>query len=527
MAITLRDLTHMAAAGLGLGLLTLQAHAQQTPAAAPAAAAPVIGSAVTPTLSAQVLHSDNATLRTGDNRQSDTVVTVTPGLSVQYRSANSRVTGQMQVSSVSHLGNTRPDRLLPRGRLAFNTDVARQGVGLDASVAADQVSSQFTSAASASPNTADTYTNTRIQISPYFERALDAQTLVRARLERTQLQSTGNSSTLTRRPDTATSLATAGGSNRSDRVTYALDTRYLDTETDGPLTTVSTQRSIRGTVLYALSTELDAGVILGRESSQFAAQRVRDTIKGLRLDWRPSERTTLGATIEDRFFGSSWTADFAHRSNNHSLGLNSSRQISNYISTTGVGSAAGGATQALLDAMLTTRIPNEAERAKAVNDLIVQRNLPQQLAAGRDLYDLNTLVRQNLVLRGAIMNARTMLLVSAGQAHSRPLAGAAFSSVLGAGRETRERYIDAPDQPPADAHFHRDRRAAFRARPCHQQRTGHLRCVARHGLPPQREHGRVAAHPGRCRRAPRPHCRRRARGPCRWHDHGERCVRRA
>ena len=310
-------------------------------------------------------------------------------------------------------------------------------------MAAEQVKSQFTSATSASAGTADTYTNTRIQISPFFERALDAQTRLRARLERTQLQSSGNSSSLSRRPDTATNLATAGGSHRAARLTYELDARYLDTEADGPLTTVSTQRSVRGTVLYALSTELDAGVILGRESSQYAEQRIRDTIKGIKLDWHPSERTTLRAAIEDRFFGNSWTADFAQRSNTHTLGVSSSSQISNYITTTGVGSASGGTTQALLDAMLTTRIPNEAERAKAVNDLIAQRNLPQQLAVGRDLYDLNTLVRQNLVLRGAIMNARTMLLLSAGQTRSRPLAGNAFSSLLGSGSDTHDRYIDA------------------------------------------------------------------------------------
>ena len=106
MAITLRDLTHLAAAGLGLGLATLQVQAQQTPAAAPAAAAPVTGSVVTPTLSAQALHSDNATLGAGANRKSDTVVTVSPGVSVQYRGANSSITGRMQMSSVSYLGNT-------------------------------------------------------------------------------------------------------------------------------------------------------------------------------------------------------------------------------------------------------------------------------------------------------------------------------------------------------------------------------------------------------------------------------------
>ena len=74
--------------------------------------------------------------------------------------------------------------------------------------------------------------------------------------------------------------------------------------------------------------------------------------------------------------------------------------------------------------------------------MIAQRNLPRQLGTTRDLYDLNTQLRQSTVARAALMGVRSMLLVSAGQTQSRPLAGDAFSTFLGSGTATRDRYID-------------------------------------------------------------------------------------
>ncbi len=440
MATTLRELGRTAV-GLGLCLFALNARAQAQ-VTVPGQAAPSAGAAVTPTLGVQVSHTDNAAQTTQDKRQSDTIVSVTPGLLVQYRSTHSTVTGQMQLSSVTYLGNTQPDRILPTGLLALRSHLAEEGVGLDASIAAEQVKPQFTSATAASTSTSDTYTNTRIRISPFFERPLSAQTTVRARLERTQVQSSANNCTLNSRPSTDATAASAGWSHRGSRISYNLDARYENAQSNGALQSLNTQRSIKGSAMYALTTELEMGPVLGRESNDILQQHVRDTIKGVQLAWRPSERTALRALVEERFFGRSWNADFSQSSPTHSFGVNTSKQLSNYTNGTGPGLSAGGSTQALLDAMLSTRIPNEADRATAVNDLIARRNLPQQLGSSRDLYDLNTLVRQNLALRGAIMGVRSVALVSMGQARTRPLSGDAFSSLLGAGNDTRERYID-------------------------------------------------------------------------------------
>ena len=398
---------------------------------------------VSPTLSAQVAYSDNATQAAKDSRQSDTIVSLTPGISVLYRNASSTLTGQMQLSTVNYLRNSQPDRLLPLGQLNLHSEVPGQGLGLDANVSANQVRSQFTSSQAATTNTSDSYTNTRVRISPFIEKPLDDKTLLQARLERTQTHTTANNDGLAPRPETSSNAANLGLLRKPSRLGYALNASYRDNQANGPSQQLNTQRLVKGTALYALTSEIELGVILGRESSQILQQRNQGTVKGLQMDWRPSSRTQLRATAEDRFFGRAWNANLSHSRPTFSFGLQTSRQIdANLASSNTMATTNLGTTQALLDAMLATRIPNEADRAKAVSDLIVQRNLPQQLGSSRDLYDLNTLVRQNTTLQGAILGQRSTVLLAVGQLRARPLSGDAFSSLLGAGNDTRERYID-------------------------------------------------------------------------------------
>jgi len=447
MAITLRDARHLTprrgqdllvlilgmAAGLSVPDQSAQAQAQEQVRAT---------TTVTPTLSAQVTYSDNATQAAKDNRQSDTIVSVSPGVAVQYRNASSTLNGQMQLSTVNYLRNSQPDRLLPNGQLALHTEIPGQGLGLDANIFASQVRSQFTSPQAATANTSDSYTNTRVLLSPFLEKSLDDKTLLQMRLERTQIYTTANSDGLTARPETNSNAANLGLMRKPTRLGYALSASYRDNQVSGRSQSLNSQRIVKGTALYALTPEMELGLILGRESSQVLQQRNQGTVKGLQMDWRPSSRTQLKAMAEDRFFGRAWNAHFSHRRSTLSFGLQTSRQIDTNLASGSTAVTTAGTTQALLDAMLTSRIPNEAERAKAVNDLIAQRNLPQQLGSSRDLYDLNTLVRQNLTLQGAIMGQRSTVLLAAGQIRTRPLSGDAFSSLLGAGNDTRERYFD-------------------------------------------------------------------------------------
>lgn len=439
MATMLRDAAR-AAAWIGLGLLASGPDARAQQASTTTQSGPV--AALTPTVSAQLLYSDNATQAANDQRRSDLMMSIAPGLSVQYRGANSTVMGQLQLAVVNYVRNTQPDRLLPSGRVALHSDFAGKGIGLDASMMVDQVRSQFSAPTPAGTSTSNSYTSTRLQVSPFVARQLDANTQLQARLERQQDHTSSNSSDLESRPDTHVNTAVVGLRRRPTRFGYALDARQQEAFSSEQAEPLYTQRLIKGTGLYALMPELQLGLSVGHESSRAQLQRLNSTTRGVLLDWQPGDRTAVHARLEHRSFGKAWMLDASHRMPTSALGITSNREVLPYSSTGGTTAAAGGTVQELLNAMLTSRIPNDTERAKAVSDIIAQRNLPQQLGATRDVYDLNAQLRQATTVRASIMGLRTTLLMSAGQIQSRPLAGDGFSALLGNGNHTREQYLD-------------------------------------------------------------------------------------
>lgn len=395
---------------------------------------------IRPTLGARATVTDNST-QVSSNKREEVILAISPGLAFQYQGANSNLVGQLQLSAVHYLNGTQDDRLLPNGLVNFHTDIGRQGFGLDASLAAEQVKSQYGAISSSAPSTNDTYTNTRARVSPFLERDLSDSTKLSARIERSQTRSDANNNALSTRPNTSTNGASLNLTQRPQRLGYALDARYEDNKSADQDDSIYKTSMAKATLLYALTPELEIGAFGGHESTRVFQQHNSDSIKGGQFDWRPTNRTQVKARVEDRFFGTGWVAEASHRLPWLAVGMTSSRQPDVYPNS--IGTLQGnGATRALLDAMLTTRVPNEADRSRAVEDIIARRNLPEQLGSSRDLYDLNAQLRQSTALRASVMGRRTIVTVVAGQSQSRPLAGETFASVLGPGNSVRERYTD-------------------------------------------------------------------------------------
>ncbi|HEX5358045.1 MAG TPA: TIGR03016 family PEP-CTERM system-associated outer membrane protein [Aquabacterium sp.] len=410
--------------------------------ALPAAQAQTQTTKIQPTLDLQVLSTDNVNAAASGPRQSDVITTATAGVNVKAKGANATLEGQYRLSAVNYANGTQPDRILPSGALNLHTDILRQGVGLDANVSSEQVQANFNNAttSSSTPNTANTYTNTRYGLSPYISRPLDADTHVEARLGRTWLKSSQNSTALAARPNSYADDHRLLLTRRPTRIGYELDADYQTTHISGQSDPSLTQKSGKASVLYALSPELEVGLTAGRESTQVLTRKLDDTIRGARFQWRPGERTLLKAQVEDRFFGKAWQVEATHRSPWLALGFSSRRQPETYTSSLGTWQA-GSSMQSLYDAMLTTRITNPVERKNAVADLIASRNLPTTIGSTRDAYDLGAVLRETTTGRLAVMGRRDVLTLSAGLNRSHPLLIDSTVSLLPPPR-TKEYFFD-------------------------------------------------------------------------------------
>jgi uncharacterized protein (PEP-CTERM system associated) len=160
---------------------------------------------------------------------------------------------------------------------------------------------------------------------------------------------------------------------------------------------------------WRASTELTFNVRGGYEWQIFPLSEGDGAIYGAGFSWRPTPRTDVTAWWEDRFFGSSWSADLSHRTPFFVVSFNSSRRLS--TSTQNLLTVPrGNDVFRSLDAIFTTRIPDPIERAQAVRDLMVETGLPSSLAQPVPIFSSRIDLQEAHVLSGGFIGARNSLV---------------------------------------------------------------------------------------------------------------------
>jgi len=315
---------------LTIGLLhcCLPAYAQMPPPEpAQQGAAPT--AQIQPMVDLMVTATTNANgATTGGQPKKDVILSASAGVAVNAKGANTHAEGQWRFTSVKYTHGSQPSQLLPSGQLDLHTDLYRKEAGLDASASADQVASSVGTAPGAN-NTADTTTNTRLSLSPFYTRQFDNESSLLARARRTWIHSVSNG---------ASNVENNGAEDnhllrwerRPVRLGYALEASYSKSPIFAPTGASSpnsslTRKTVSASLLYALTPEFALGPILGRESSQSQGQSFTGAIRGGQLRWQPNERTQLKATLKHSVFGKEWELDASRKTPWTTFGIYSRR----------------------------------------------------------------------------------------------------------------------------------------------------------------------------------------------------------
>jgi uncharacterized protein (PEP-CTERM system associated) len=353
----------------------------------------------------------------------DLVINVTPELSLSYVGARSRIDSLIRVDNVHFVRNSQPDQTLPSGHLALHSDLIDQWGGLDTSVQTSQTPASLLARQSDTKGVADSYTTTQARIAPFISHAFDANTELKARLERSVTQSSEITATQAKRPD----LQQAWYSAHLERqplplgawVDWAYEDRHEDQPLPGQPDEWQKKNAVRTGVSYALNEQVRVGLTLGRESFKVPGFEQQETIRGGTLIWRPNERATLNTTVEHRFFGTGWKLDWTHRRPQFVWSVISQRDASTY--TQPPGTLRGNLNEATNNGPL----PN-GPATQAVPDPYLTASLQQTLQG-----------------RFVLMGRRNTLTMSGGVNKTGPLnVGAANSAALN-NDQTLERFVDA------------------------------------------------------------------------------------
>lgn len=178
----------------------------------------------------------------------------------------------------------------------------------------------------------------------------------------------------------------------------------------------------RAILRYAPMPEVVVGVRGGWERNNYALANEGRTFHGADVTLRPTERTQIDGYWEDRFFGSSWQAGFSHRMPRFAFNARWSRDIAT-TSQQFLTFPALANLFALLDASLTTRVPDPVERQRIIIDFLSRQQLPRELLTPVVLFDDRVSLQTSTSLSAVLLGIRNSLALSVFQTTTVGLAG--------------------------------------------------------------------------------------------------------
>jgi uncharacterized protein (PEP-CTERM system associated) len=207
------------------------------------------------------------------------------------------------------------------------------------------------------------------------------------------------------------------------RRTFGLGAELLSTYTKFTDQQALTSDLVQGLLHWRPDPQVHLYAIGGYEQNNYTITESSDIVYGGGGEWRPTERTVISGRYTHRFFGDSYLASIVHRNPFSAINVNASRNISTYPEQL-FALPAGGDLAGLLDAAFTTRIPDPAQRAQAVQAFLSQTGLPATLQSPLNYYTQQILLIQQANATFTLLGVRNSLALTVYNRKSEPLAGA-------------------------------------------------------------------------------------------------------
>ena len=374
---------------------------------------------MTPSIGWESTLTDNVALTANDRRQSDWVNQITPTLNLDEHGAHTRLNGSVSLPILLYARTSENDYVAPTVNIAGNVEAIERFFFIDASV---MVSPQYISPFGAHPTnlanfTQNRYTSQTYSVSPYIRSNLPGY--VEYELRDTNTWTVANAAALDGGRSYTNDVAghvTHQPTPVGWELTYdRSDIKFTDRESE--ITEIERIRA-----LYAPDVTLRLSASVGYEDNRLFLTRERGTTYGVGVQWHPTDRTTVDANYEHRFFGASYNAKFDHRTPLSVWSINASRDISSYpeqLARFGQGINVAS----FLDTLLVSRIPDPTQRQTIVDQIIRDRGLPGTLAGPLSLFAQQITLVETAQATAGILGARNSIFFTVFRSRNQPVEG--------------------------------------------------------------------------------------------------------
>lgn len=374
---------------------------------------------IVPSISTELTYTDNVGL-VNANKQSDLVTRLSPGILVEGRGGHATGIFDFRWQEFAYLRDSRRNNqqksLNANGRL----ELVDQWLFIDGrgSISQQPISAfgtQDPNNGLINPNRTET---SSYQWSPYIQGRLLGAVDYNLRYTGTKTKShegelsvgSGNTShTWSGRLAGDTSLASLGWS-----VDFQRDQQDRSTSRS------TESKRITGSLQYLIDPQVRLRGTLGRESDDYSSTQTQSrTVRGLGVEWAPTERTNVALNKEKRSFGDSYNANFTHRTALTAWKLTQSRNI-NTPSDIFFNSTSNSAFD-LLNLQLTSSIPDPVARAQQVNLLLQQAGIPPNAQAFGSLVTSRVYISRRREASFILTGATNIVTLSADRSDNQTL----------------------------------------------------------------------------------------------------------
>jgi uncharacterized protein (PEP-CTERM system associated) len=371
---------------------------------------------VEPSLGGRATITDNVNLAPRDQRESDLILEVTPGIRITGRGARLQLDASYTPSVVLYADRSDLDTFYNSLYATASLEAIEKFFFVEARATMTQ---QYLSPFGPRPRDLATSTSNRTEVrsygvSPYFRGQFAGGTRYLLRNDSDWVDPHDGGGLGSYYSNTTGLLE-----NTVARIGWGLDYNRASSKFED--SNSLTNWLARARLIYQLDPQLIVFGSGGYEENNYALTDRSNAIYGAGLTWRPTERTNIVANWEYRFFGDSYLVSFDHRTRLTAWSISAARNISRYPQE--ALTLPPGNTAALLNAIFAARIPDPAARQTAVQQFIAQTGLPAFLSVPQAFYTEQVFLEEPIVASFAILGARNTIAFTAGWASNERISG--------------------------------------------------------------------------------------------------------
>ena len=363
--------------------------------------------------------TDNVGL-TSSGQQTDLVTSISPSVSASLDGARLKVKAQYTPTINQYASTSQNNYIANYLNAMANLEAVEKFFYVDASASIFQsflspFAPQPTNTANATANRTQT---TVLGVSPYIKSTTASG--ISYSLRDSNLYTTDNTSTANDTYFNQVSGRVDGPAG--NWIQWGGDYDYTYTKFQGSNDLTSQLARLRLT--HALDPELSVSATGGYETNDYSVQHYTGAIYGGGLSWDPTPRTRLYGNAEHRFFGTSYSGGFEHRTRLTIWNLQGSRNTSSYPQQLAI---PAGNTQSVLNALFQARIPDPIQRQQAVDAYIRQAGLPPTLISPLSYYTNSIYLNEYINGSIAIVGSRNVVTFAAYWNNSKPITATGLS----------------------------------------------------------------------------------------------------